>query len=92
MVKGNKIALEKENLIYIEDEFVEEIAKTIKSELISLCWGEENMELFNYQGTVASFLDRLDERDSAFKAGFIGEFIVHCYFKIIKIFKHLSIH
>lgn len=57
MAKGHKITLEKVNLIYIEDEFVEEIAKTIKNELISMCWGEENKDMFDYQQTVSSFLD-----------------------------------
>lgn len=55
MAKGHKITLEKVNLIYIEDEFVEEIAKTIKNELISMCWGEENKDMFDYQQTVSSF-------------------------------------
>lgn len=31
MAKGHKITLEKVNLIYIEDEFVEEIAKQLKT-------------------------------------------------------------
>ena len=91
MAKGHKITLEKVNLIYIEDEFVEEIAKTIKNELISMCWGEENKDMFDYQQTVSSFLDRLKDRDSAFQAGFIGEFIVHCYFKTFTNYKHLSV-
>ena len=36
MVKGNKITLEKLNLIYIEDEFVEDIAKTISLYFVTL--------------------------------------------------------
>ncbi len=91
MVKGNKITLEKINLIYIDDEFIEEIAKTIKNELISMCWGEENKDMFDYQQTVSSFLERLKDRDTAFQAGFIGEFIVHCYFKTFTNYKHLSV-
>lgn len=91
MIKGNKITLENVNLIYIDDEFVEKIAKTIESELISMCWGEENKDLFDYKQTVTSFLERIKDRDFAFQAGFIGEFLVHCYFKTFANYKHLSV-
>lgn len=91
MLEKNKVALENVNIIYIDDEFVEEIAKTIKNDLISMCWGEENKDMFNYEQTVTSFLERITDRDSAFKAGFVGEFLVHCYFKTFINFKHLSV-
>lgn len=91
MSEMNRMMLENINLIYIDDTFVEEISNTIRSELISMCWGNENKDLFNYSQTVSSFLERLKDRDEAFQAGFIGEFIVHCYFKTFTTYKHLSV-
>lgn len=91
MIEENKIELEKVNLIYIDDKFVDEIAKTIKNNLVSMCWGQENSDLFDYGETVTNFLDRIKDRPLAFKVGFVGEFLVHCYFKTFTNYTHLSV-
>jgi len=91
MTSKNKMVQEKIRLIYIDDKFVEEIAKTIKNELVSMCWGKEEKDLFDYKSTITSFLDRVKDRDSAFQVGFIGEFLVHCYFRTFINYKNLSV-
>ncbi len=91
MTKEYEINLEKINLIYIDNDFLCEISKTIDDDLINMCWGEATKDMYNYKQTVSNFLSRIDTRDEAFKVGFIGEFLVHCYFRTFTKYNNLSI-
>ena len=91
MKKNLDIKLENINVLFIDDEFVECIAKIIEEELIEMCWGTTSKDMYDYRGTVENFLNRIHGRDNDFKVGFIGEFLVHCYFRLFTDFTNLSV-
>ena len=67
------------NYIFVKEEDYEKLKKIINDNLIDLCWGKENREIFNIKDVIDEFIDRFDKKSIDQQYGYIGEFIYYIY-------------
>lgn len=67
------------NYIFIKEKDYEKLKKIINDNLIDLCWGKENREIFNIKDVIDEFMDRFYKKPIEQQYGYIGEFIYYLY-------------
>lgn len=75
----SKLELKACNNLFIEDIDYENIETTIKENLIGLCWGTGNEEIYDINDVIDEFLKRFERKSKEQKYGYIGEFLYYLY-------------
>ena len=67
------------SLFFIREEDYNIMKAMIKKNLVSLCWGTENSECFDFGSVIDEFMERFSGKSKEQQYGYIGEFIYYLY-------------
>lgn len=88
----NTFQLDNYNYIFINESDYDKLKKIIKENIVSLCWGKENVECFNLGSVIKEFMNRFSSKSPEQKYGYIGEFIYYIYIlQNMKVLRPLSL-
>jgi len=76
---SSKLELKNFNYVFIDELDYGLIKRTIKDNLVSLCWGEENNDVFTISDVIKEFMVRFSRKNINQKYGYIGELIYYIY-------------